>query len=77
MNRNSNVTNNFRETLNLPKIIKDGNKFINKMEEKNNQLIESKEVNEKIKNFNKENDNRDLKSGNFTQKFNIDDEFNH
>lgn len=44
------------------------------MEDKNNHLIESKEVNEKMKSFNKEQDN---KSGNFTQKFNIDDEFNH
>ena len=44
------------------------------MEDKNNQLIESKEVNDKIKSFNKDHDS---KSGNLTQKFNIDDEFNH
>lgn len=68
------MNSNFRETLSLPKINKDGNKFISKMEDKNNQLIESREVNDKIKNFNKDHDS---KSGNLTQKFNLDDEFNH
>jgi hypothetical protein len=47
------------------------------MEDRNNQLIESKEVNEKIKNFNKDIDNKDNRSATVNQKISIDDEFNH
>lgn len=76
--KESNVINNFRETLNIPKPLKDANKIINRMEDRSNQLIESKEVSEKIKSFNKDTDSKDLKLGaNISQKFNNDDEFNH
>lgn len=67
--------------MNLPKPVKDGNKFINKMEEKNlnpnAKLIESKEMNEKIKSFNKETESAEIKLSTGNNKFNNDDEFNH
>lgn len=74
--------------MNLPKPVKDGNKFINKVEEKNQnpnaKLIESKEMNEKIKNFNTNNDitnkkdtESEIKLSTGNNKFNNDDEFNH
>jgi hypothetical protein len=48
----------------MPKPVKDGNKFINKMEEKNLspnvKLIESKEMTEKIKSFNNNNNNNQI-----------------
>jgi len=54
--------------LNLPKPVKDGNKLINKMEEKNlnpnAKLIESKEMNEKIKSFNNNNNNNNNSNSN-------------
>ena len=79
MNKDNSLINNFRETLNIPKPNKDGIKFINKIEEKNSGLIESKEITEKLKNFKRENsESKENKIiNNINPKVNVDDEFNH